>query len=93
MSTNGNGDRRLPDESLLTGDDPTNFPVHIDPTWVSVTKDSAAYTYVQSAYPGTSRYNDDGTEPGVGDQGWTSPTGKERTYYQFSIGTPIFSGD
>lgn len=90
MTVGGDGKVRLtPDQSLLTGDDPAAFPVYIDPTWVSVTKDSAAYTYVQSAYPGTSRYNADGTDPGVGDQDWTSPTGKERTYYQFSIGTSM----
>ncbi|MFF3966565.1 FG-GAP-like repeat-containing protein [Streptomyces griseorubiginosus] len=90
VAVDGDGQVQLtPDQSLLTGANPAHFPVYIDPTWVSVTKDSAAYTYVQSAYPDTSRYNAAGTDPGAGDQDWTSPTGKERTYYQFSIGTTM----
>ncbi|WP_158710387.1 FG-GAP-like repeat-containing protein [Streptomyces sp. NRRL F-5126] len=77
-----------PDAGLLN-DSATHYPVYIDPTWVPVSHSSSASTYVQSAYPGTSNYNDKGNSLGVGDQGWTSPTGAERSYYQFSIGSTM----
>ncbi|WP_435132267.1 FG-GAP-like repeat-containing protein [Actinacidiphila sp. bgisy144] len=86
--TTGGDIRLTPDHDLLTGSS-THYPVYIDPTWVSVTDTSTGSTYVQSAYPGTSRYGDTDNVLGVGYQGYASPTGKERTYYQFSIGATM----
>jgi FG-GAP-like repeat len=82
--------RLTPDQRLLTGAG-VHYPVYIDPTWVSVTDTSSGSTYVQSAYSGTSHYSDTGNDLGVGYQGFSSPTGKERTYYQFSVGTSMGS--
>jgi FG-GAP-like repeat len=89
VNMSGTGTIQLtPDQNLLTGAG-THYPVYIDPTWVSVTDNSSASTYVQSAYSGTSHYSDDGNDLGIGYQGYTSPFGKERAYYQFSVGTSM----
>jgi hypothetical protein len=83
------GDIHLtPDHDLLAGSS-TQYPVYIDPTWVAVTKDSTGSTYAQSAYAGTSHWSDTGNDLGVGYQGYSSPTGTEISYYQFSIGTTM----
>ncbi|MCD0486090.1 FG-GAP-like repeat-containing protein [Streptacidiphilus sp. ASG 303] len=93
-SITADGDIALtPDADLLIGTD-TRYPVYIDPAWVPVTKNSTGYTFAQQAYPSTNHYNDTSSgalDPGVGHQGYSSPTGDERTWYQFtnlgSIGT------
>ncbi|MHB9857447.1 FG-GAP-like repeat-containing protein [Streptomyces sp. YIM S03343] len=78
--------RLTPDPGLLKS---ASFPLYIDPTWVSVKDQDKGFTYVQHAYPGTSHWNDSDAKLGVGYQGYTSPTGAERTYYQFNIGTSM----
>ncbi|WP_328467979.1 FG-GAP-like repeat-containing protein [Streptomyces sp. NBC_00448] len=89
MDVTAGGDIQLtPNHDLLTGPS-TQYPVYIDPTWVSVTKNSTGSTYVQSAYPGTSHYGDTDNNLGVGYQDFETTTGKESTYYQFSIGTTM----
>lgn len=81
--TSDGGLRLTPDPGLLKS---ASFPLYIDPTWVSVKGKESGFTYVQHAYPGTSRWNDSDAKLGVGYQGYTSPNGAERTYYQFGIG-------
>ncbi|MFF4043684.1 FG-GAP-like repeat-containing protein [Streptomyces sp. NPDC001816] len=78
--------RLTPDPGLLKT---ASFPLYIDPTWISVKGEEKGFTYVQHAYPGTSHWNDSDAKLGVGYQGYTSPTGAERTYYQFNIGTSM----
>ncbi|MFJ3235674.1 FG-GAP-like repeat-containing protein [Streptomyces sp. NPDC086787] len=78
--------RLTPDPTLLKT---ASFPLYIDPTWVSVKGQENGFTYVQHAYPGTSHWNDSDAKLGVGYQGYTSPTGAERAYYQFNIGTAM----
>jgi hypothetical protein len=91
VSLSGGDIRLQPDASLLTTDAAQNYPVYIDPD-VSVDDGSSAFTYIQSGYPGTSHYNDtNGDDPGVGYQGAQYATGKERTYYQFDIGSSMDS--
>ena len=78
--------RLTPDPGLLKS---ASFPLYIDPTWVTVKDQDKGFTYVQHAYPGTSHWNDSDAKLGVGYQGYTSPIGAERTYYQFSIGSTM----
>ncbi|MGW2725233.1 FG-GAP-like repeat-containing protein [Streptomyces sp. NPDC001492] len=78
--------RLTPDPGLLKN---ASFPLYIDPTWVTVKDQDKGFTYVQHAYPGTSHWNDSDAKLGVGYQGYTSPIGAERTYYQFSIGSTM----
>ncbi|MFC4032342.1 hypothetical protein ACFO3J_12720 [Streptomyces polygonati] len=87
-----------PSASLLNSAD-TTFPVYIDPdttpTWIYGSRNSADYTYIQSGHAGTSNfdanttYDSQGT--GVGYQGYESPTGIERSIYQFNVGTALDS--
>ncbi|GAA1311623.1 VCBS repeat-containing protein [Planotetraspora silvatica] len=87
VTVDSSGQVRLePDRTLLTGED-TNFPVYIDPTWVSSTKTANHWAYVQQGLPSVINYDDPGDDLGVGYQGFSSPTGVERAYYQFSIPT------
>ncbi|MEE4546264.1 hypothetical protein V2S66_30415 [Streptomyces sp. V4-01] len=85
-----------PSAILLTADD-TTYPVYIDPdptpTWVPGSTKSADYTYIQSGHPDTSNWDANTSYDthgiGVGYQGYDSPTGTERSFYQFNVGTGI----
>lgn len=87
-----------PEEGLLTAAD-TAYPVYIDPSytpvWVSAASTTGDYTYIQQGYPGTANWKrSDDTDKnglGVGYQGYSSPTGIERTIYQWNLGTAIDS--
>nr|WSX81744.1 hypothetical protein OH826_17015 [Streptomyces sp. NBC_00899] len=80
------------DHGLLTAKT-TVFPVYIDPAYVPHPASSATLHFdeVQQAYPTTSNW---GTTPSgglaVGYQGFSSPTGIERTYYNLSIPSGIW---
>ena len=81
-----------PDHGLLTAKS-TIFPVYIDPAYVPhpATGTTLAWDEVQSAYPTTSEYNAaPGSGLGVGYQGFSSPTGIERSYYALSIPSAIY---
>ncbi|MFJ4918480.1 RHS repeat-associated core domain-containing protein [Streptomyces sp. NPDC088725] len=73
-----------PDAEMLASS-ATRFPVYVDPSWQPVTESSPSFTYVQQAYPNTSHWNESGAQLGVGFQGWSSPTGIERAFYQFNV--------
>jgi len=82
----------VPDHSLLTAKS-TVFPVIIDPAYVphSATGSTLDWDAVQQGYPTTSEYNAaPGSGLGVGYQGFSSPTGIERTYYELSIPTSVY---
>lgn len=87
-----------PADDLLTAPD-TAYPVYIDPSytpvWVSASSTTGDYTYIQQAYPGTANWkradSEDKDGLGVGYQGYSSPTGIERTIYQWNLGTGIDS--
>ena len=88
------GNHRLglsPDHSLLTAKS-TVFPVYIDPAYVPhpATGTTLDWDEVQQAYPTTSNYN---AAPGdglaVGYQGFSSPTGIERSFYELSIPSAV----
>ncbi|WP_441251080.1 ricin-type beta-trefoil lectin domain protein [Kitasatospora sp. McL0602] len=76
------------DQSILT-DPNTKFPVYIDPSWVPANMGKQSYTWTQQAFPNTSNFNKSSSadidHPGVGYQGWSSPYGIERAYYQFDV--------
>ncbi|MFJ9521040.1 LamG-like jellyroll fold domain-containing protein [Kitasatospora sp. NPDC101801] len=76
------------DQTVLAGPD-TKYPVYIDPSWIPATMDRQSWTWIQQGFPGTSNFNKAGSSgadrPGVGYQGWSSPYGIERTYYQFNV--------
>jgi RHS repeat-associated protein len=81
-----------PDHGLLTAKS-TTFPVYIDPAYVPhpASGTTLAWDEVQSAYPTTSEYNAaPGSGLGVGFQGFSSPTGIERSYYALSIPSAIY---
>ncbi|WP_405987929.1 RHS repeat-associated core domain-containing protein [Streptomyces sp. NBC_00986] len=73
-----------PDAGMLSSPS-THFPVYVDPSWQPVTESNPSFTYVQQAYPNTSHWNESGARLGIGYQGWSSPYGIERAYYQFDV--------
>ncbi|WP_369188692.1 RHS repeat-associated core domain-containing protein [Streptomyces sp. R08] len=73
-----------PDVGMLSSSS-THFPVYVDPSWQPVTESNPSFTYVQQAYPNTSHWNESGARLGIGYQGWSSPYGIERAYYQFDV--------
>lgn len=79
------GSLRLTPDAGMLASSATHFPVYVDPSWQPVTESSPSFTYVQQAYPNTSHWNESGAQLGVGFQGWSSPTGIERAFYQFDI--------
>jgi RHS repeat-associated protein len=88
-------DRKLhlaADHGLLTSKS-TVFPVYIDPAYVPhpASGSTLHYDEVQQAYPTTSNW---GVTPSgglaVGYQGFSSPTGIERTYYNLSVPSSIW---
>ncbi|GAA2835391.1 LamG-like jellyroll fold domain-containing protein [Kitasatospora sp. CM 4170] len=64
-------------------------PWFIDPGWIPDRREGNAWTWTQSAYPGTSRFgqttatNGQYARPGVGYQGYLTDKGVERSYFQF----------
>ncbi|WP_330265275.1 DNRLRE domain-containing protein [Streptomyces griseorubiginosus] len=83
--------RLVADKSLLAAAS-TVFPVYIDPSYTPHPSSGAALNYdeVQQAYPTTSNWD---TAPSSGNatgyQGFSSPTGIERTYYNLSVPSAI----
>ncbi|WP_037607338.1 RHS repeat-associated core domain-containing protein [Streptacidiphilus rugosus] len=80
------------DASLLSAKT-TVFPVFEDPAFVPHPTSGATMNWdeVQQAYPTTSNYDAaPGTGLAVGYQGFSSPTGIERTYYQVAIPSSIW---
>ncbi|MFG3049855.1 RHS repeat-associated core domain-containing protein [Kitasatospora sp. NPDC048239] len=73
-----------PDAGLLTAAD-TVYPVFIDPSFATL--GTVAYTEVKSQYPTAVFYNapPSGSGLGVGYQGWTAPSGIQRTYFQLAV--------
>ncbi|WP_104817408.1 ricin-type beta-trefoil lectin domain protein [Kitasatospora sp. MMS16-BH015] len=88
VSTAGTTVGLTADQSILT-DSTTKYPVYIDPAWVPATIGKQQYTWTQQAFPNTSNLNKSSSadidHPGVGYQGWSSPYGIERAYYQFDV--------
>lgn len=81
-----------PDQDLLTGAD-TQYPVIIDPYWTGSTPD---YAWVQQAHQSSSNWNStENGEPAVGYEGWETPYGITRSFFQFTpnahTGYHIFS--
>jgi RHS repeat-associated protein len=79
------------DHSLLTAKT-TVYPVYEDPAFVPHPASGTTMNFdeVQQAYPTTSNYDTVPTNGlGVGFQGFTTPTGIERAYYQLSIPSAI----
>ncbi|WP_190210767.1 LamG-like jellyroll fold domain-containing protein [Kitasatospora indigofera] len=89
VATDAHGISLTPDQDLLAHG---TAPYFIDPAWIPWSTSANAWTWVQSAYPGTSnwgRTGGDTAHPGVGVCGYyanggsCSPADKQRTYYQF----------
>ncbi|WP_370093096.1 RHS repeat-associated core domain-containing protein [Streptacidiphilus sp. MAP12-20] len=80
------------DTSLLTAKS-TVYPVFEDPAFVPHPTSGATLHWdeVQQAYPTTSNYDAaPGSGLAVGYQGFSSPTGIERTYYNLSVPSSIY---
>lgn len=81
-----------PDRAMLTGPE-TTFPVYVDPSWNPsfAAAGRNAWTYVSSAFPKqaylNSEFNDGIARAGY--QGWQSPRGKARSFFQFGIPSSI----
>jgi hypothetical protein len=76
-----------PDPALLRARS-TVYPVYVDPTFLPHLQSGGTLHFdeVQQAYPGTSNYDD--TPSGgnaVGYQGFSAPTGIERSYYKLAL--------
>ncbi|MFG2129795.1 RHS repeat-associated core domain-containing protein [Streptomyces sp. NPDC048751] len=81
-----------PDRALLRGRT-TTYPVFIDPAYVPhpASGSTLQYDEVQQAYPTVSNYDAaPGSGLAVGYQGFSSPTGIERTFYNLSIPSAIY---
>ena len=82
----------VPDHSMLTSKS-TVFPVVIDPAYTphAASGSTLDWDEVQSAYPTTSEYDAaPGSGLGSGYQGFSSPTGIERSYFALSIPSAIY---
>ncbi|KQV05634.1 hypothetical protein ASE03_07545 [Kitasatospora sp. Root187] len=89
--TNGKGIDLTPSQDLLAHG---TAPYFIDPAWVPWSTSANGWTWIQSAYPGTSNWNrtggNDSDHPGVGicayypNGGSCSPSDTYRTFYQFN---------
>jgi RHS repeat-associated protein len=81
-----------PNRALLTGK-ATTYPVFIDPAFVPhpASGSTLHYDEVQQAYPTTSNYDTGGSGGlATGYQGFSSPTGIERTFYNLSAPSSIY---
>ncbi|MEU2554844.1 RHS repeat-associated core domain-containing protein [Streptomyces sp. NPDC013313] len=85
VAVGGDGTLRLTPDAAMLASSKTHYPVYVDPSWQPVTESNPSFTYAQQAYPNTSHWNESGARLGVGYQGWSSPTGIERAFYQFDI--------
>ncbi|MET7612299.1 RHS repeat-associated core domain-containing protein [Streptomyces seoulensis] len=85
VAVGGDGTLRLTPDAAMLASSKTHYPVYVDPSWQPVTESNPSFTYAQQAYPNTSHWNESGAKLGVGYQGWSSPTGIERAFYQFDI--------
>ncbi|MET8081513.1 RHS repeat-associated core domain-containing protein [Streptomyces sp. NPDC005303] len=87
--------RRLtfsPDLSMLK-ESSTAYPVYIDPAFTPhpASGSTLHYDEVQQAYPTVSNYDTGGSGGlAVGYQGFSSPTGIERTFYNLSVPSAIY---
>ncbi|WP_405477583.1 RHS repeat-associated core domain-containing protein [Streptomyces canus] len=87
--------RRLalsPDISLLKGGS-TAYPVYIDPAFTPhpTSGSTLHYDEVQQAFPTVSNYDTGGSGGlATGYQGFSSPTGIERTFYNLSVPSAIY---
>ncbi|MFJ5927912.1 ricin-type beta-trefoil lectin domain protein [Kitasatospora sp. NPDC092948] len=96
VTAGANGVDLTPDQDLITHG---TAPFYVDPAWVPWAQPANAWTWVQSAYPGTSNWKrtggNDSDHPGVGvcayypNGGSCSPADKYRSFYQFDI-NPIY---
>ncbi|QMU71741.1 DNRLRE domain-containing protein [Streptacidiphilus sp. P02-A3a] len=80
------------DQGLLKSKN-TVFPVYVDPAYTPHPASGATMNWdqVQQAYPTTSNYDAaPGTGLAVGYQGFSSPTGIERTFYEISVPSAIY---
>ncbi|MFJ1754567.1 LamG-like jellyroll fold domain-containing protein [Kitasatospora sp. NPDC088134] len=81
-----------PDQDLIANG---TAPFYVDPAWVPWTQGNNAWTWIQSAYPGTANWNRSGSadsdHPGVGICGYyaaggsCSPADKYRSFFQYDI--------
>jgi YD repeat-containing protein len=81
-----------PDQAMLTSKN-TVFPIYVDPAYVPHPASGSTLNWdeVQQGYPTTSNYDAaPGSGLAVGYQGFSSPTGIERTYYNLSVPTSIY---
>jgi RHS repeat-associated protein len=84
--------RLAADQSMLTSTS-TVFPVYVDPAFTPhpASGSTLHWDQVQQAYPTTSNYDAaPGTGLAVGYQGFSSPTGIERTFYNLSVPTAVY---
>ncbi|GAA1268645.1 hypothetical protein GCM10009665_66600 [Kitasatospora nipponensis] len=82
----------VPDRTLLT-DPGASFPLFLDPSFAPHPASGAtqAFDQVQAAYPNTGEYNSPPSVGlAVGFQGFSSPTGVERAYYQLGVPSAIW---
>ncbi|MFD0527765.1 LamG-like jellyroll fold domain-containing protein [Kitasatospora arboriphila] len=92
VKANDKGIDLTPDQDLLAHG---TAPYYIDPAWVPWSPSANAWTWVQSAHPGTSNWkrtgSNDADHPGAGvcayypNGGSCSPADKYRSFYQFDI--------
>lgn len=81
-----------PDMALLKGSS-TAYPVYIDPAFTPhpASGSTLHYDEVQQAYPTVSNYDTGGSGGlAVGYQGFSSPTGIERTFYNLSVPSAVY---
>lgn len=87
VSVSDNSVDLTPNEALLTGPN-TNYPVYIDPSWVSTTPSPSGYAWAQEAFPNSSWYNTiSNGRPAVGYQGWQldGTQGRNRSFWQYVV--------
>ncbi|MFJ9522459.1 ricin-type beta-trefoil lectin domain protein [Kitasatospora sp. NPDC101801] len=81
--------RLYPSPELLDGAD-TRYPIYVDPVWSNDARSKSHHAWVQQAIPTTGNFDSTGSQnrnhPGVGYQGWESPSGIERSLFEFSLG-------
>ena len=80
-----------PDGSMLTSH-ATRWPVYIDPTYAAGGNDSGGWTFVDSYYDSASYWKNTGaTAMHVGDEDWSGPYSKDRTFVQMSVPPVLYN--